>query len=190
MSHEEARHYTDEQRAELHDVVRRSIAFGLEHGRVAPLVLADYPPPLQADRACFVTLELAGALRGCIGSLQATRPLVCDVNDHAFNAAFRDPRFCPVSQPEASSLEVHISVLSAPEPFPVRDRADLVARLRPYEDGLILSQGHQRATFLPSVWALLPDPDEFVGHLLCKAGFAEDHWSEDMRVERYSTECF
>ena len=184
------RHYSTEHRQMLHKAVAESIDFGLKHGCACSVDVDSYPASLRAVRASFVTLELGGALRGCIGSLQARQPLICDVSENAYNAAFRDPRFPPLSQQEFPELEVHISVLSEPEPLPVSDRADLMSKLRPGCDGLILSQGPQRATFLPSVWDQLPDPVDFIDHLLLKAGFPNDYWSPLMQVQRYHTECF
>lgn len=180
----------ESQRQLLRKVARWSIQNGLLHGRVLPVDLADYPVELQQPGATFVTLKRDGSLRGCIGSLEAARPLVIDVVHNAFNAAFRDPRFAPLRTSEMHDLELHLSVLSAPEAFPVADEADLLARLRPGVDGLILAEGHRRGTFLPSVWEQLPEPLDFVTHLKRKAGLPVNHWSPTMRVERYTVEAF
>lgn len=141
-------------------------------------------------RASFVTLKLDEALRGCIGVLEAVRPLSLDVAHNAHAAAFRDPRFPPLGRLELEPLHIEISVLSPPEPFPVLDRADLLASLRPGVDGLILAEGAQRATFLPAVWESLPRPEDFLTQLLLKAGLAPNHWSERLRFARYTTESF
>lgn len=144
------------------------------------------PHGLLQPGACFVTLNKAGQLRGCIGSLQASRPLAEDVVYNAFSAAFKDPRFSPLQSHETEQLELEISVLSAPQAIAGCDsQAALLAQLRPFEDGLILSDGYKRATFLPSVWEQLPDKQQFVAHLLRKGGM--NGWSETLRCERYTT---
>jgi len=135
--------------------------------------------------ATFVTLKRAGDLRGCIGSLRATRPLGVDVHANAIAAAFGDPRFPPLARFEFEEIVVEVSLLTADEPIDVADEADLIARLRPGIDGLILGYGHQRATFLPQVWDALPDPRDFVAALKRKAGLPEHFWSPQMNVSRY-----
>ena len=136
--------------------------------------------------ATFVTLKRAGDLRGCIGSLRATRPLGVDVHANAIAAAFGDPRFPPLARFEFEEIVVEVSLLTADEPIDVADEADLIARLRPGIDGLILGYGHQRATFLPQVWETLPEPRQFVAALKRKAGLREDFWSSDVKVARYT----
>ena len=178
------------QRATLRQLARESIAHGLRHGRPLPVDASAYSEDLRVPRATFVTLEENGELRGCIGTLEAHRPLVADVADNAFNAAFRDPRFPPLMSEELDSLDIHISVLSPPAPMHFCDEADLLAQLRPGIDGLILTASGHRGTFLPSVWVSLPKAEDFLRHLKRKAGLAADFWSPEIRVERYTTEAF
>ena len=154
---------TDQQKEILRQVALDSIAMGLEEGHPLNPALEAYPEAVREPGAVFVTLKREGRLRGCIGSLTARRPLVEDVADNAYGAAFRDPRFPPLIPEEAVDLELHISLLTPPEPFPVRDREDLLERLRPGEDGLILEDPPRRSTFLPQVWDMLPQPQEFLG---------------------------
>lgn len=179
-----------EDRQLLLDIARRSIRHGLDQGRPLAVQAEDFEAPLRALRASFVTLNLNGMLRGCIGHLEATQPLVEDVADNAFSAAFRDPRFPPLSEQEFDSLELHLSILTPAEPLPCDSESDLLQKLRPYRDGLILSEGVHRGTFLPSVWEQLPQPEEFLRHLKRKAGLADDHWSQELEVFRYETESF
>jgi hypothetical protein len=181
---------TDSERAILLDVARRSITSGLEQGCPLPVEVADYPDALRPLRATFVTLESAGRLRGCIGTLEAIKPLVVDVADHAFAAAFEDPRFPPLDKKEWPGLSLQISVLSPAEPLLVRSEEDLLRQLRPGVDGLILRLGQRRSTFLPSVWESLPDPYVFVAQLKQKAGLPLDFWSAELKAERYTTESF
>lgn len=147
-------------------------------------------PALQEHRATFVTLMQRHALRGCIGSLEAQRPLLRDVAHNARAAAFHDPRFSPIVPADLAATSIEISVLSRPEPFPVNDRAELLRRLEPARHGLILHEGSQRATFLPAVWGSLPEPEDFLDHLLHKAGLGRDHWSQTLRFFVYTTESF
>ncbi len=177
-------------RALLMRVARDSIRHGLETGRPLEVDPADYPQSLQVRRATFVTLNERGQLRGCIGHLEAVQPLVADVAENAFNAAFRDPRFPPLSPAEFDQLEIHISVLSPPEPLAFDSEEDLLAKIRPGVDGLILEDGVHRGTFLPAVWESLPDKRQFWANLKLKAGLPMDHWSDQLRVLRYTTESF
>ena len=178
------------QRATLLAVARRSIEQGLANGRPRALTASDFDRELQAVRASFVTLHRLGQLRGCIGHLEAVQPLVVDVAENAFAAAFRDPRFSPLTHREWPEVQVDVSILTAPEPLQFSDEADLIRQIRPGEDGLILQDGPNRGTFLPSVWESLPDPAEFLTHLKHKAGLAANHWSDHVEVFRYHTESF
>ena len=147
-------------------------------------------PWLDAPGACFVTLTSGrtpgGALRGCIGTLEAHRPLREDVEANAVAAATRDPRFPPLSRAELEDTVVEVSVLSAPTALPVAGEAELLARLRPGVDGVILSDARHRATFLPQVWEQLPDPADFLAHLRRKAGLPAGHWERDLTIETYT----
>ncbi|MDR1512461.1 MAG: AmmeMemoRadiSam system protein A [Propionibacteriaceae bacterium] len=145
---------------------------------------------LEAEGAAFVTLTIGGALRGCIGSLEAYRPLGDDVADNARAAAFRDPRFPALSEPELERCAVEVSVLDAPEPMGFESEADALAQLRPGVDGVILADGRRRATFLPQVWESLPGPAEFMGQLKRKAGLRADHWGPGVRLWRYGVTAF
>ncbi len=159
---------------------------GTGPGRVPPSV--DLPDELQEKRATFVTLEIHGRLRGCIGRLEACRPLAEDVAANAVSAAFDDPRFPPLSKEEFEKLDLHISILSPPEEMQFESEADALAQIRPGIDGLILQEGGRRGTFLPSVWEQLPDRDTFWAHLKMKAGLPADYWSDSIRLFRYTAE--
>ncbi len=178
-------------RAALADLARRSIAAGLE----VPWLefdLAALPPRLAAPGASFVSLHRAGRLRGCMGRLEATRPLAEDVAGNARAAAFFDPRFPPLAADEMADLDLEISILGPAHDLPVRDEAELLAALRPGIDGLILHEagprGARRATFLPSVWRQLPDPLAFARGLEQKAGLSPGSWSPTRRYQRYEVE--
>lgn len=141
---------------------------------------------LQAPGASFVTLTRQGELRGCIGTLEAHRPLGEDVRENAVAAAFRDPRFAPLSLAEFDAIRVEVSLLSAAEPMAIASEQEALAALRPNIDGVVFEYGHIRSTFLPQVWEQLPDPAEFLAHLKRKAGLPMDFWSESVRLSRYT----
>jgi len=178
------------QRRALLALARQSIAHGLDRGCPLPVVPSDYPADLRARRATFVTLEAGGTLRGCIGHLEAVQPLVLDVVENAFAAAFRDPRFPPLTRPELARLAIEISVLTPSQPLSFTSEEELLRIIEPGRDGLILEEGTARGTFLPTVWESLPEPRAFLRHLKQKAGLPPDHWSDRIRVRRYRTESF
>lgn len=148
----------------------------------------DLPPSdwLLEDGATFITLNLQGRLRGCIGSLEAHRPLLEDVQHNAVAAAFQDPRFPPLSKEEFAQVAIEVSLLSPAVQMHFNSEAEAMQQLNPGHDGVILQYGHSRATFLPQVWSQLPEPHEFIGHLKEKAGLPADFWSDDIRLSRYS----
>lgn len=175
----------DATREQLLTLAKESIEYGLLHHTPASITLGDYATPLQQPGACFVTLQKKGILRGCIGSLEACRPLLVDITENAFAAAFQDPRFPPLQAAELDTLEIHISLLTPAKEFPVTDEADLLQQLNIGVDGLILQDGRHRATFLPSVWESLPTPEQFLSRLKLKAGLPVDYWSDSITFERY-----
>ena len=162
-------------------IARSAIAERLELPR------ANEPdgPLLAQPAATFVTLHAHGELRGCIGSLEPVRPLRVDVRENAIAAAFRDPRFPPLAAREFDATSVEVSLLSTPEQLLVADEQDLVSRLRPGVDGLILEHDGRRATYLPQVWDAIPDPRDFLVALKRKAGWSDGFWSPRVNVFRY-----
>ncbi len=164
-------------------IARNSVEAAL--GASAPMPLPD-EPWLKPLRASFVTLSQDGRLRGCIGSLEAQRPLGEDVSHNARAAALSDPRFAPLTREELAGTRMEVSILSAPKLLAFADHADMIAQLRPGEDGLILECGGARATFLPQVWESLPDPERFVAELKRKAGLAPEASTAKCRIQRYS----
>jgi len=142
-------------------------------------------PALAQPGATFVTLKFSGELRGCIGSLEPVRPLGVDVRENALAAAFRDPRFPPLAVAEFDATAIEVSLLSAAERVDFDDEEDLLTRLCPGVDGLIVEFAGRRATFLPQVWETLPDPRRFLAALKRKAGWSESFWNPGMNVSRY-----
>ena len=176
-----------EDRGILRKLAHASIEEGLTGGELT-VEVSDYSAALQALRASFVTVHVRNELHGCMGSLEPERPLVVDVVKNAYAAAFRDPRFSALSPREYEYLDVHISLLSIPEPMEFESEEDLLRQLRPGVDGLVLIEGHRRGTFLPAVWETLADSREFLRHLKHKAGLPQDYWSESIKIQRYTAE--
>lgn len=165
------------------------LARGVIAGRFGtpPAEVPDLPE-LREPGATFVTLMQGDRLRGCIGSLAACQPLADNVRDNACNAAFRDPRFPPMSSREWAQTRVEVSLLTRPEPVQFKDEGDALAQLRPGIDGVVFAAGGRRATFLPQVWEQLPDRHDFMAHLKLKAGLPADYWGEDVALERYQVQ--
>lgn len=164
-----------------------SIRYGLANGHALPVKTEDHPEELIHPGACFVTLKKGGDLRGCLGSAAAWRPLVEDVADNAFKAAFRDSRFKPLALDEVDDISLSLAVLTPPEAMIFHDEADLLRQLRPHTDGLIIRDGHHHALFLPSVWHSLPAPEDFLSNLKQKAGLFPHHWSPHFTAHRFTT---
>lgn len=164
-------------------LIRARNAIAAEFG-LAPRAEPGHPS-LTVFGATFVTLTRDDELRGCVGSLEAWRPLSADILANARAAAFRDPRFPPLAQGELTVTRVEVSLLSASRPMQFSDEPDALWQLRPGVDGVIFECDGRRATFLPQVWESLPEPKDFLAHLRQKAGFAPDFWAPAIRLHRY-----
>ena len=173
----------------LLQLARESIRSPLEGGKNFNIDLNLFPERLKKERATFVTLNMAGKLRGCIGSPQAHRPLVLDVAKNAQAAAFQDPRFSGLSHEEYQQIDIHISILSQPRRLPASSLEDPAGKLRPGVDGLIIKEGSRQATYLPSVWQQIRDPRQFITELRAKAGLDSQGW-QNTEVFTYTTEEF
>jgi AmmeMemoRadiSam system protein A len=145
-------------------------------------------PWLLEPGATFVTLRRGGELRGCVGSVEIVRPLIEDVRRNAVAAALRDPRFPPLEPAELDQVELEVTLLSSPEPISFTSEADLLAKLRPGEDGLLLQWQRHRATYLPQVWEALREPGAFLASLKRKAGLRPDFWHPEIDLRRYTAE--
>ncbi|MCC7449197.1 MAG: AmmeMemoRadiSam system protein A [Anaerolineae bacterium] len=180
--------YTPEEQVQLLHIARHTLE-AVTAGEARPrLDLQLLPPKLREHRACFITLHIAGELRGCTGTLTARRPLAEEVSISTVQTAFSDPRFPPVVAAEVPKIHIEISVLTPSMPLEYDGPDDLVRRLRPHVDGVTLQLGSYRSTFLPQVWEHLPDPVEFLTLLSRKMGLPGDAWRyPQMRVETYQS---
>lgn len=167
---------SSEERTVLLRLARQAISLSVAGMPYAPLDWTTLSPALRQEGATFVTLTIAGELRGCIGALEAYQPLAEDVREHAAAAALHDYRFPPVNPDEVELLEIEISRLTPPQPLEYTTPQDLLQKLRPGIDGVILRYAHHRATFLPQVWEKISDPAEFLDHLCAKMGADPQFW--------------
>jgi AmmeMemoRadiSam system protein A len=167
---------TTEEKQTLLRLARQALEHGVRGDKLPPLDSASLTPTLLADGVSFVTLTERGNLRGCVGALEAYQPLAEDVREHAVAAALEDYRFPPVQPGELGRIRIEVSRLTAPVPLEYGSPEDLLAKLRPHVDGVILKDGLRRATFLPQVWEQLEDPEEFLAHLCAKMGAPHDQW--------------
>jgi AmmeMemoRadiSam system protein B/AmmeMemoRadiSam system protein A len=185
--------YAAPERKILLDLARRTLTCAATNPELSGFEVngKDLPSRLAETRACFVTLTERGELRGCIGHILPQEPLYRAVVANARNAATRDPRFLPVQPGEADKIKIEISVLTEPEPLQFSSPEDLLSKLKPDEDGVLLQIGARGATFLPQVWEQLPDKVEFLNHLAQKAGCAPNDWrGRNVNVSLYHVEAF
>jgi AmmeMemoRadiSam system protein A len=180
-----------EEQKLLLETARNAIWKELNKEEKLPLVIDEYSPILQEKGACFITLKKKGVLRGCVGSIEVVQPLIKDVRDRAVAAAFQDYRFPPLTLPEFDEIRIEISRLTQPCILNYEDAEDLINKLRPQIDGVILRYQTRRATFLPQVWEQLPSPELFLNRLCIKMGLDQTAWrSVKLQVETYQVEKF
>lgn len=183
---------TLEEQKILLRLAREAMERGVRGEELPPLDLTSLPMVLREEGSSFVTLTSGGLLRGCIGALDAYQPLAEDARVHAIAAACKDPRFPPVQEEELSLIQIEISRLTRPVALEYKDAEDLISKLRPEVDGVILHDHSQhRATFLPQVWTKIPDPAQFLNNLCYKMGLEPDSWCHiHFEVLTYQAEEF
>ena len=182
---------TLEEKQILLRMAREALDYGVRGKKLPSLDPTTLSTRLRDEGASFVTLTIRDELRGCIGALEARQPLALDVREHAIAAALEDPRFPPVMEGELSRIKIEVSRLTRPLPLEYKDSADLISKLKPHIDGVILMDGYRRATFLPQVWEKIPDPSEFLNYLCRKMGLSENAWRvKHLEVFIYQVEEF
>jgi len=182
---------TDGEKQLLLRLAREAMECGVRGKQLPPLDKNSLTPHLLEQGASFVTLTINGDLRGCIGALEANQPLVDDVREHAVAAALEDPRFRPVAESELDRIKLEVSCLTPPRLLEYSTSEDLLAKLRPHVDGVILKGDFRRATFLPQVWEKIPDPEDFLDHLCAKMGAKPNLWrNTKLQVYVYQVEEF
>jgi len=182
---------TSDEKKILLRLARQALECGVRGQPLPPLDKASLTPVLKNEGASFVTLTRGSDLRGCIGALEAYQPLAEDVREHAVAAAMEDYRFPQVQEDELAGIAIEISRLTAPVPLEYTDPDDLLSKLRPNVDGVILRDGFRRATFLPQVWEKIPDKAAFLANLCYKMGASPDSWrKKHLDVFVYQVEEF
>jgi AmmeMemoRadiSam system protein A len=148
------------------------------------------PTVFGEDGAVFVTIKTKeGALRGCVGSLIAHRSLFEDIIENSMSSAFRDPRFPPLNITELPFIKLELSLLQSPTELIYSSPTELLSKIVPFEDGLIIKYEEYQATFLPSVWEEIPSKEEFISRLCQKAGLEADFWkSGKLEIYVYKAE--
>lgn len=182
---------TDEEKQILLQLARESMEYAVKGRKLPPLDTSSLSARLRENGASFVTLTINDELRGCIGALEAYQPLAEDVREHAIAAALEDPRFRPVAESELSRIKLEVSRLTAPRLLEYSSGEELLVKLNPHVDGVILKDGRRRATFLPQVWEKIPNPVEFLNHLCEKMGARPNLWRDTkLQVFVYQVEEF
>lgn len=182
---------TNDEKQTLLRLARQALELGVRGENLPPLDYNSFTPSLREEGTSFVTLTSRGDLRGCIGALEAYQPLAEDVREHAIAAALNDYRFPPVQTDELRGIRIEVSRLTVPVSLEYSSPEDLLTRLRPHVDGVVLKDGSRRSTFLPQVWEQLEDPEDFLAHLCAKMGAPHDLWRrKHLEVLIYQVEEF
>ena len=188
---EKVKWLSEDEGKSLLEVARKTIKDRLFNLAGPQVDWKDVPETFQKKLGNFVTINIAGNLRGCIGHIIPRYPLLEGIRENAINAAFKDPRFPPLTKGEFDRIELEISILTPPKELPYTDAEDLLRKLRPGTDGLIIKKGFHEATFLPQVWDQLPKKEDFLSHLCLKAGLSSDSWkTEKLQVSTYQVQAF
>lgn len=182
---------TEEQGKYLLGEARKTIQKSLSGEKEPRIEDTGLPAVFNQRRGTFVTLTIGGNLRGCIGHIIPQESLIEGIRANAINAAFKDPRFRPLDKEEWKRVKIEISILTDPKPLPYSNADDLLKKLRPGIDGVILKKGYRQSTFLPQVWDQLPNKEEFLSHLCLKAGLDGDEWKKGrLEVSTYQVQAF
>ncbi|MFH1789803.1 MAG: AmmeMemoRadiSam system protein A [bacterium] len=182
--------FNDKTNEYIIDLARRSITNFLNNGVILEIDEQELPHPLLLEqRSCFVTLKLGGKLRGCIGHIEPIQELYRDIIENSVSAAFEDPRFLPLRSGEFNNLHIEVSVLTRPVKIQCSDASEIIQKLNPDVDGVIIKKGNRGATYLPQVWSEFSTPQEFLSSLCLKAGLLANEWEKGtIEVSIYQAE--
>ena len=188
---ERANWLSKDEGKDLLKVARETIKSRLLKSKEPQIDWKNIPDIYKQKLGAFVTITIEDNLRGCIGHIIPRKTLIEGIMENAVNAAFRDPRFIPLTKEEFGNIEIEISVLTPPEKISYADAEDLLKKLRPRVDGVIIKKEFNESTFLPQVWEQLPDKKEFLAHLCLKAGLSPDEWQKGkLQVSTYQVQAF
>ncbi len=179
---------THQEQSLLLELSKQSIDYGVVYGKPMELDSSIYSKRLRREQATFVTIELNNSLRGCIGQLRPIQPLVNDIVANSFSAAFKDPRFSAVTKNEAKNLNITLSLLNEPKELDFEGKENLFQRINIGSDGVIINDLGKTGVFLPVVWEMFPDPEEFFKKLKEKAGIPSNKWSSTLKVLTFSVD--
>lgn len=168
-------------------ICKESILAGIKTGNSLDVEEKLYPQVFYESGACFVTITINERLRGCIGSIFAHKPLLNDLAQNAYKSAFADTRFTAITEEEFEHIKIAVSLLSEPQPLEFSDEEDLLSKIVPYKDGIIIQDNGHSAVYLPSVWVQLPDKKDFLNSLKQKAGLSPDYFSKTLKAYRFYT---
>lgn len=186
-----AKKVSNEEGKHLLNLARETIKNELDKKKIPPIDWENISDKFKENLGTFVTLTIDGNLRGCIGHIIPRETLIEGVKENSINAAFRDPRFPPLAKREFEKIEIEVSILTYPEELTYKDGEDLLNKLRPGTDGVIIKKDFYEATFLPQVWEQLPSKEEFLSHLCMKAGLPANSWKEEkLHVSTYQVQAF
>jgi AmmeMemoRadiSam system protein A len=182
---------SEEEGKDLLKIARETIKSKLFKSKEPQIDWQNIPDIYKHKLGTFVTITIEDNLRGCIGHIIPRETLIEGIMGNAVNAAFKDPRFLPLTKAEFENIEIEISVLTPPEELSYADAEDLLKKLRPGVDGVIIKKKYHESTFLPQVWEQLPDKKEFLAHLCLKAGLTPDEWQKgELQVSTYQVQAF
>jgi AmmeMemoRadiSam system protein A len=181
---------TEKDKNALKKIARKAVIHAVTYSKELPVSLSEFPATLHGYQNTFVTLKYNGKVIGCMGSLEADKPLVNDVVHHAFSASYYDSRFPDPKTIDPEKIEIHISLLSPIEEIKFSSEQGLLSVIRPGKDGLLIREGQQSGTFLPAVWDSIPAPERFLKELKRKAGLPTDYWSDTIKAYRYITDSW
>lgn len=176
----------------IYNTVISTIEYGIDYNTKPDITNYtnnnEYSSELRKKIACFVSIKIFNKLNGCMGSLIATKPLINDLVDNSYSAAFLDNRFPPIIKEHLKNINIEISFLNHPKEIFFDSEQDLISKITPKIDGLIIIEGKKKGTFLPSVWKDLPQKKVFLAHLKIKAGLNKDYWSNNIKIFKYQTQ--